>query len=76
MCDTPRYLCLVWIIMMQHHHYSSTVLRMRTHHLSAEPDSGGGGGEDEDIDGSELTVDRDLSTRMGVGHYLITVLTV
>ena len=76
MCDTPRYLCLVWIIMMQHQHYSSTVLRMRTHHLSAGPDSGGGGGEDEDIDGSELTVDRDLSTRMGVGHYLITVLTV
>ena len=27
--------------------------------------------EDEDIDGSKLTVDSDLSTRMGVGHYII-----
>ena len=32
--------------------------------------------EDEDIDGSKLTVDSDLSTRMGVGHYVITILTV
>ena len=28
--------------------------------------------EDEDIDGSKLTVDSDLSTRMGAGHYMIT----
>ena len=30
--------------------------------------------EDEDIDGSKLTVDSDLSTRMGVGHYIITAI--
>ena len=27
--------------------------------------------EDEDIGGSKLTLDSDLSTRMGVGHYII-----
>ena len=32
--------------------------------------------EDEDIDGSKLTVDSDLSTRMGAGHYIIRNLTV
>ena len=70
--------------MMQHrtHHYSTTVLHMETHHLFvAGHDSGGWRwrcpcDEDEDIDGSKLTVDCDLSTRMGVGHYVITILTV